>query len=75
MKDTFYMPLTAAPFKKNKEYKEVLPESMELAKYIRCIWGSEKPYLVKDKRNTGDIVIPDTCADSHLLRGMQRGTV
>ncbi len=71
MKDTFYMPLTAAPFKKNKEYKEVLPESIELAKYIRCFWGSEKPYLVKDKRNTGDIVIPDTCADSHLLRGMQ----
>lgn len=62
MKDTFYMPLTAAPFQKNKVYKEVLPKNPELAKYIRCFWGSEIPYVIKEKR-TGDIVIPDTCAD------------
>lgn len=63
MKDTFYTPLTAAPFKKSNEYIEVLPENAELARYIRCFWGSERPYAVKEKRNTGDIVIPDTCAD------------
>lgn len=36
---------------------------MELARYIRCFWGSERPYAVKEKRKAGDIVIPDTCAD------------
>lgn len=40
MEDTFYMPLTAAPFRKNEAYKEVLPKNAELAKYIRCFWGS-----------------------------------
>lgn len=63
MKDTFYTPLTAAPFKKSNEYIEVLPENVELARYIRCFWGSERPYAVKEKRKAGDIVIPDTCAD------------
>lgn len=63
MKDTFYMPLTAAPFKRNKEYIEVLPENEVLARYIRCFWGSERPYVVKEKRKAADIVIPDTCAD------------
>lgn len=63
MEDTFYMPLTAAPFRKNKIYKEVLPMNPELAKYIRCFWGSEIPYVIKEKRNAGDIVVPDTCAD------------
>lgn len=63
MKDTFYTPLTAAPFKKSNEYIEVLPENAELARYIRCFWGSERPYAVKEKRKAGDIVIPDTCAD------------
>ncbi len=77
MEDTFYMPLTAVPFKKNKEYKEVLPKNAELAKYIRCFWGSEAPYIIEEKRNAADIVIPDTCADiiyhidhtSHTITG------
>ena len=65
MKDTFYMPLTAAPFQKNKVYKEVLPKNPELAKYIRCFWGSEIPYVIKDRR-PGDI---DSCyADASLAR-------
>lgn len=62
MHRTFYMPLTAVPFRNNKKYKEVLPRNQELAKYIRCFWGSEKPYI---QGNEADIslVIPDTCAD------------
>ncbi len=63
MEATFYMPLTAAPFRKNEVYKEVLPKNPELAKYIRCFWGSDSPYFIKEKRNAGDIVVPDTCAD------------
>lgn len=63
MEATFYMPLTAAPFRKNEVYKEVLPKNPELAKYIRCFWGSDSPYVIKEKRNAGDIVVPDTCAD------------
>ena len=40
MEDTFYMPLTAAPFRKNEAYKEVLPKNAELAKYIVIVMGS-----------------------------------
>lgn len=77
MEATFYMPLTAAPFRKNEVYKEVLPKNPELAKYIRCFWGSDSPYVIKEKRNAGDIVVPDTCADiiyhidhtDHLITG------
>ncbi len=56
-----YMPLTAAPFRQNGEYREVLPHHPELCRYIRCFWGSEHPYV----RRSGDtgIVVPDTCAD------------
>ena len=30
MEATFYMPLTAAPFRKNEVYKEVLPKNPEI---------------------------------------------
>lgn len=56
------MPLTAVPFRKNKKYKEILPRDPELAAYIRCFWGSEKPYIKENKVDTS-LVIPDTCVD------------
>ncbi|MBD5458197.1 MAG: hypothetical protein HDR27_06445, partial [Lachnospiraceae bacterium] len=58
MRTVSYMPLTAAPFRKNEEYQEVVPRNPELAKYIRCFWGSGRPYLT-----SGDagLVTPDTC--------------
>lgn len=61
MNKLFYFPVTAAPFRQNEEYKEVLPQNLELSKYIRCFWGSIKPYFKKDTPE--NIVIPDTCAD------------
>ena len=56
-----YMPLTAAPFRKNKEYREVAPGNPELAKYIRCFWGSGRPFLKKEA--VAGLVTPDTCVD------------
>lgn len=35
----------------NSRYKEVLPANMELAEYIRCFWGSTKPYIQKGKES------------------------
>lgn len=63
MKNTYYMPLTATPFKQDEKYRERLPQNAELTKYIRCFWGSEKPYLQKEKGADVTIVIPDTCVD------------
>lgn len=56
-----YRPLTAAPFRQNEEYQEIAPRIPELAKYIRCFWGSGRPYL-KKSADTG-LVTPDTCVD------------
>ena len=55
-----YRPLTATPFRQDEEYKEIAPETPELAKYICCFWGSGRPYL---KKGTAEIVVPDTCVD------------
>lgn len=63
MKNAFYLPLTATPFKYNSRYKEVLPANMELTEYIRCFWGSTKPYIQKGKESVAGIIIPDTCVD------------
>lgn len=63
MKNAFYLPLTATPFKYNSRYKEVLPANMELAEYIRCFWGSTKPYIQEGKESVAGIIIPDTCVD------------
>lgn len=57
------MPLTATPFKQNETYKELRPRNPELKKYIRCFWGSEKPYIQKKEHSAQSIIIPDTCAD------------
>ena len=58
-----YKPLTATPYKHNETYTEMLPANSELAKYIRCFWGSEKPYLQKEEHTVPGIVSPDTCVD------------
>lgn len=56
-----YRPMTAAPFRQNEEYREIEPRTPELAKYIRCFWGSGHPYLKKSA--AAGLVTPDTCAD------------
>lgn len=63
MNNPTYKPLTATPYKHNETYTEMLPANPELAKYIRCYWGSEKPYLQKEEHTVSGIVIPDTCVD------------
>ena len=65
MKRVLYMPLTAAPLNDSETYREILPQNTELAKYIRCFWGSERSYWNRDGQNCTDasIVIPDTCMD------------
>ncbi len=65
MKNTVYVPVTATPFHRDETYREVLPGNAELAKYVRCFWGSERPYQEQEGgMGTGNsIVIPDTCAD------------
>lgn len=57
------MPLTATPYKHNETYQEILPANPELAKYIRCYWGSTKPYIQTEEHTVPSIVIPDTCVD------------
>ncbi len=63
MRDTLYIPLTAAPFRDNEAYREVPPALPELAGYIRCFWGSERPCQKKKTAAPPYPVIPDTCAD------------
>ena len=65
MKKILYMPLTATPLNNSKTYKEILPQNAELARYIRCFWGSESPYLYQEDGDGTDksVVIPDTCVD------------
>lgn len=58
-----YFPLTATPFKQNKEYRESAPSTPELSRYIRCFWGSEKPYGKTAKAVAVSIIIPDICVD------------
>ncbi len=57
-----YQPLTAVPFRHNLTYKEILPD-MALQPYIRCFWGSEKPYIQTEENVSPEIVVPDTCVD------------
>lgn len=63
MNNTAYMPLTATPYKHNETYTERPPGNSDLAKYVRCYWGSEKPYLQKEEHTISSMVIPDTCVD------------
>ncbi len=62
MKKIIYTPLTAAPFQQTAEYQEFPPQNPALAKYIRCFWGSDSPYL-KSSAASATVIIPDTCVD------------
>lgn len=57
-----YKPLTATPFSGDDSYWEYEP-CEALRPYIRCFWGSRHPYVVREKKGAGEIVIPDTCMD------------
>ncbi len=61
--NTVYTTATATPFDFNETYIEIEP-CEELKPYIRCFWGSKKPYRKKktDTPSQG-LIIPDTCMD------------
>lgn len=61
--DKMYHPITATPFACNETYMELEP-CAALKPYIRCFWGSRKPYYEhKTDVPTHGIVTPDTCMD------------
>lgn len=70
-----YTPLTAAPFKKTGRYCEISPQAPGLAAYIRCFWGSVRPYPSAREDPAGTIVIPDTCVDIIYRIDHTEGTV
>lgn len=58
-----YHPITATPFAQNEAYTEYEP-CAELKPYIRCFWGTKRPYKqIKTDIPTRGIVTPDTCMD------------
>lgn len=61
--DRLYYPLTAQPFKCNKNYIEIAPCDA-LKPYICCFWGA-KSNAVPDasEQSQSTLVIPDTCMD------------
>lgn len=63
MKDIFYRPLTATPFRQDPAYQERLPKDPRLAGSIRCFWGSVQPSRRKRTDDIVQIIIPDTCVD------------
>lgn len=62
MRSFSYVPLTAIPLRQNMEYQEIAPDIPVLSDYIRCFWGSAKPF-VKKESTVSHFVIPDTCVD------------
>lgn len=61
--NTIYTTATAAPFDFNEAYVEIEP-CEELKPYIRCFWGSKKPYKkIKTDISSQKLIIPDTCMD------------
>lgn len=60
---TVYRPVTATPFSESVSYAEYDP-CRALKPYIRCFWGSKRPYKQKSKEGFDKTtVIPDTCMD------------
>lgn len=58
-----YNPITSTPFACCESYREFLP-CEALRPYVKCFWGSEKPY--RQARTTEplrSIVTPDSCMD------------
>lgn len=58
-----YNPITAAPFRRDSNYMEVIP-CKSLRPFIKCFWGTKNP-VAKTKQDivTEELVIPDTCMD------------
>ncbi len=54
--------LTATPYKNDCTYTEILP-CKALLPFVRCFWGSKKPYIVTKSHLTGSTIIPDACVD------------
>lgn len=63
MKRNIYIPMTAAPWKRDQAYQEMIPKSLELTGSIRCFWGSGRPFIKTASDPGTTVVIPDTCAD------------
>ena len=63
MKNILYTPATATPFLQNKNYMELCPRTPELARYIRCFWGTKNLYEKQELPDVAQLVIPDTCVD------------
>lgn len=58
-----YKPITASPFAHDRSYMEIEP-CEALKPYVRCFWGSEKPYTKSPAEElTNKLVVPDTCMD------------
>lgn len=58
-----YNPITAAPFRNNSTYTEIMP-CQSLAPYIKCFWGTKKPVVTIEKDiKAEELIIPDTCMD------------
>ena len=57
-----YRPLTAAPLSWDDTHREYEP-CKALKPYIRCFWGSSRPYTETGTPHAPDVVIPDTCMD------------
>lgn len=57
-----YHPITATPFLSDDTYMELAP-CKELKPYIRCFWGTRKPFKQKTTCLPEKLVIPDTCMD------------
>lgn len=56
-----FIPITSNP-KNTKTYIEILPCD-KLKPFIRCFWGSPRPYKKSIIRENASIVIPDGCMD------------
>lgn len=60
-----FKPITANILNKSDTYNEIIP-CTELRPYIRCFWGSPKPYRNKESTVSDlsrNLVIPDCCMD------------
>lgn len=57
-----FKPITIDPYNKSDFYIEIMPCDA-LSPYIRCFWGSLRPYKRLSHEPNKSIVIPDCCMD------------
>lgn len=57
-----YRPITGTPFQCDDSYREYEP-CEALKPYVRCFWGSRRPYREEKGEYGVSTVIPDTCMD------------